>query len=84
MELLRALHDSMDVQSRNTLFVENYATHMQDTSLLSNMKIVYYPPDCRTALQPLHLGILKHFQQLYAKHLVHKSCACGLKERMLN
>jgi hypothetical protein len=85
IEHLRALHDSMGVQGRNTLlFVDNYATHMQDTSLLSNIKVVYYPPDCTTALQPLHLGIIKCFQQLYRKHLLQKACACGLEERMMN
>jgi hypothetical protein len=75
-EFLRELDASMGVQSRNILlFVDNCATHPQDSSFPRNVKVVYYPPNCTSVLQPLDLGTIKCFKQLYRKHLVQKA-AC--------
>jgi hypothetical protein len=73
-EFLRALDASMGVQGRNIfLFVGNCAAHPQDMSFLRNVKVVYYPPNCTSVLQPLDLGTIKCFKQLYKKHLVQKA-----------
>jgi hypothetical protein len=73
-EFLKALDASMGVQGRNILlFVGNCAAHPQDTSFLGNVKVVYYPPNCTSVLQPLDLGTIKCFKQLYRKYLVQKA-----------
>jgi hypothetical protein len=74
MEFLRALDASMGAQGRNILlFVDNSDAHPQDTSFLRNVKVVYYPPNCTSVLQPLDLGTIKCFKQLYRKHLVQEA-----------
>jgi hypothetical protein len=64
----------MAVQGRNILlFVDSCAAHSQDTSCLRSTKVVYYPLNCASMLQCLHLGIIKGFKLLYRKHLVQKA-----------
>lgn len=73
-EILRAVQASMGVQGRNVLlFLGSWNAHPQDTSILRNVKVVYYPPSGRIVLHTLDLGTRQCFSQLYKKHLVQKA-----------
>jgi hypothetical protein len=61
----------MGAQNRNVLlFVDNCATHPKDTSFLRNVKVIRYPANCTSVLQPLDLGVIKCYKQLHRKSLV--------------
>jgi len=61
------------VSEVETLFVDRCAAHTQDTPFLRNVQVVYNPPNLTRMLQPLDLGIVRCFKQLYWKHLTQKS-----------
>jgi hypothetical protein len=65
---LRSLDASMGAQNRT--IVDNCAAHPKDTSFLRNVKVIRYPANCTSVLQPLDLGVLKRYKQLYRKRLV--------------
>jgi hypothetical protein len=52
------------------LFVDNCASHSPDASSLRNMKADFYPSNCTSVVQPLDLGVIKCFKQVYRKQLV--------------
>jgi hypothetical protein len=60
----------MGVQNRNILFVDNCAAHPKDTSFLRNVELIRYPANCTSVLQPLDLGVIKCYKQLYGKRLM--------------
>jgi hypothetical protein len=61
----------MGAQNRNILlFVDNCATHPKDISFVRNVKVIRYPENCTSVLQPLDLGVIKCYKQLYRKRLV--------------
>ena len=75
IELFRALINSTGVLgSNNLLFVYNHVTHMQETSLLSNIKlcIIY----CATALQPPHFGMHHKLFPAVAQKASSTKCLC--------
>jgi hypothetical protein len=50
-EFLRALEASVSVQGRKVLLlVDNCVTHLQDTALLRNVKVVHFPRNCTTLI----------------------------------
>ena len=51
----------------NYSFVDNCAAHPKDTSFLRNVKVVRYPANCTSTLQPLDLGIIHTFKAYYTK-----------------
>jgi hypothetical protein len=55
------------------LFVDNFAAHFPDTSPLRNVKVVFYPPDCASVIQPLDLCLIKCFKQVDRKQLVQRA-----------
>jgi hypothetical protein len=64
---LRSLDASMGAQNRNILlFVDNCAAHPKYTSCLRNVKVIQY----LAKLQPLDLGVIKCYKQLYRKRIV--------------
>jgi hypothetical protein len=63
------------------LFVHNCATHSPDTSSLKNVKVVFYPPNCTSVVQPLDLGVIKCFKQVYKKQPVQRAVFDGCRER---
>jgi hypothetical protein len=68
---LRSLEASMGAQNGNILlFVDNCAAHSKYTSFLRNVKVTRYPENCTSVLQPLDLGVIKCYKQLYRKYLV--------------
>jgi hypothetical protein len=71
MTFLRSLDASMGAEGRKILlFVDNCAAYLQDMTFLRNVKVIQYPANCTSVLQPLDLGIIKYFKQLYRKCLV--------------
>jgi hypothetical protein len=68
---LRSLDASMVAKNRNILlFVDNCAVHPKDTLFLRNVKVIRYLENCTSVLQPLDLGVIKCYKQLYKKHLM--------------
>jgi hypothetical protein len=66
----------MGAQNRNILlFVDNCAAHPKYTSFLRNVKVIQYKANCTSVLQPLDLGVIKCYKQLYRKRLV-QTAAC--------
>jgi len=64
----------MGAQNRQIiLFVDNCAAHLKDTSFLKNVKVVRYPANCTSTLQPLDLGIILSLKAYYGKRLVQTS-----------
>lgn len=73
-DFLRSLDCRMGARCRKILlFVDNCAAHPHDTSSLRNIKVIFYPPNCTSVLQPLDMGIIKCFKQKYRKMLVQKA-----------
>ena len=67
------LHN-LEAQNRQIiLFVDNCAAHPKDTSFLRNVKVVRYPANCTSMLQPLDLGIIHSLKAYYRKRLVQTS-----------
>jgi hypothetical protein len=65
----------MGAQSRNILlFVDNCAAHPEDTSFLRNVKVIRYPANSTSVLQPLDLVVIKCYKQLYKKMPRANSC----------
>ena len=74
-EILCSFLHSLDVQMRAQnrqmiLFVVNCAEHPKDTSFLGNVKVILYPANCTSMLQPLDLGIIHSLKAYYGKRLV--------------
>jgi hypothetical protein len=68
---LHTLDAQMGAQNRQIiLFVDNCAAHPKDTSFLRNVKVVRYPANCTSTLQPLDLGIIHSLKAYYRKRLV--------------
>jgi hypothetical protein len=58
----------MGAQNRNILlFVDNCAAHPKDTSFLRNVKVIWYLANCTSVFQPLALGVIMCYKQLYKK-----------------
>jgi hypothetical protein len=55
------------------LFAHNYAADSPDTSFLRNVNVVFNPPNCTSIVQPLDLGVIKCFNQVYRKLLVQRA-----------
>jgi hypothetical protein len=68
------LEVQMGAQNRQIiLFVDNCAVHPKDTSFLRNVKVLWYPANCTSTLQPLDLGIIHSLKVYYGKRLVQTS-----------
>ena len=69
----------MKAQSRNILlFLDGAGYHPSDLLVpgrYSNIKIVFFPPNTTSVLQPLDLGIIKHFKVYYRQLLLRYVCA---------
>ena len=72
-DILNRLDRSFRAQGRKILlFVDNCAAHPSDMSL-KNIKVVFYPPNCTSVVQPLDMGVIKLFKQAYRKQLVQRA-----------
>jgi len=80
MEFWRVLDASIGVQDINILlFVDNCATHLQDTSFIWYIQFVYYPPNCtgmipytKTGYVCMYFGKYVTFKFIY----ICRHCAC--------
>ena len=71
---LRSLDVQMGAQNRQILlFVDNCAAHPKYTPFLRNIKVVRYPTNCTSTLQPLDLGIIHSLKAYHRKRLVQTS-----------
>jgi hypothetical protein len=57
------------------LFAYNCATNPSGMSFITNVKVVYYPPNAKSMLQPLDLGITQVYQPLVQEAPSTKPCA---------
>lgn len=80
-DILHALDKFFGAKGRKILlFIDNCAAHSPDTSSLKNVKVIFYPPNCTSVVQPLDLGVIKNFKQAYRKQLVQRAL-CLMDER---
>jgi hypothetical protein len=71
-DFLHALDASFSALGRIILFADNCGAHSPDTSSLRNVKGGFYPPNCTSIVQPLDLGVIKCFKQVYRKQPVQR------------
>lgn len=69
-EWLKKMDLSMKRQNRKILlFVDQCTAHPQETGFLQNIRIIFFPPNCISRLQPLDLGIIKNLKDHYRAKL---------------
>jgi len=79
---LHSLDMQMGAQNRQIiLFVDNCAAHPKDTSFLRNIKVVWYPANCTSMLQPLDLGIIHSLKRTIENALCKHPFALWSRER---
>lgn len=71
IEWLKKIDKDMKKQKRKILlFMDQSTAHPQETDFLQNVKVVFFPPNCTSKLQPLDLGIIKNLKVHYRKRLI--------------
>jgi hypothetical protein len=71
-ELIRWDSELISSNRKVLLLVDNCPSHIIDSTILSNIKLVFLPPNTTSKLQPLDNGIIKNFKVFYRKKLVSK------------
>lgn len=67
---LKDFNRRMKLQKRNILlFVDNATPHKVDFQL-SNIKVVFMPPNCTSVLQPLDQGVIWSFKCIYRQMIL--------------
>ena len=51
------------------LFLDNCTSHIMDNEL-SNVKLIFFPSNTTSVLQPLDQGIITNFKSFYRKNLI--------------
>jgi DNA-binding Lrp family transcriptional regulator len=75
-KFLQALDAKMGGQNRKILLlIDNCAAHPIDTAFLRNVKVVFFPPNSTSCLQPLDQGIIRCTKLKYRKLLVNEALA---------
>ena len=71
--ILSAFNRKMVQQKRSVLlFMDNAGCHPEDVKdKFSNVKIVFFPPNTMSKLQPLDLGVIQNFKVHYRRLLLH-------------
>lgn len=68
-EWLTSFNRRLTFQKRYVLlFVDNAACHTD--MQLSNIKLIYFPPNCTSVLQPLDQGIIRNVKCTYRKNML--------------
>ncbi len=52
--------------------VENYSAHPNINALLTNIKLVFIPPNTTNVLQPMDAGIIRNLKHYYKKTVIIK------------
>jgi len=74
LEFLRDLNSRMIREKRNVLlFIDRCPAHPTDLPNLSNIKVIFFPPNCTSKLQPLDLGIIRCMKVSYRKAIVRRA-----------
>jgi hypothetical protein len=73
-------HANGGAKQKNHSFLDNCAAHPKDTPFLLNVRVIRFPANCTSALQPLNLGIIHSFKEYYRKRLV-KTSICLMESR---
>jgi hypothetical protein len=58
-----------------SLFSEQCADHLENTTFLSNNKVVFVPDNCTSQLQPVYFGITHAFKCHYRRQVIQKTAA---------
>lgn len=75
-DFLRYFDSKMGSQGRSVLlFLDNCAAHPRDPPFLRNVKLVFFPANTTSHLQPLDAGIIKNVKHSYRKSIVKRSLA---------
>ncbi len=71
-DFLTKLNRRLITSNRNIrLLMDNAGCHPQEfVSKFSNIKIIFFPPNTTSCLQPLELGIIQTFKAYYRKHFL--------------
>jgi len=69
---LKALDKQMRQQRRKiALLIDNCPAHSKDCGeKLKNVKVIFFPPNCTSKLQPLDLGIIKNLKMHYRERIL--------------
>jgi hypothetical protein len=62
------------------LVIYQCAAHSRDTTALKNIKVIFFPPNCTSCLQPLDMGIIHAFICQYRKELMWKAVTMIYRE----
>ncbi|KRX51949.1 Tigger transposable element-derived protein 4 [Trichinella sp. T9] len=73
---LRMLDAKMrSLKRKILLFIDQCLAHPSATLYLSHVKVVFFPSNCTSYLQPLDQGIIRYVKQCYRKRLVYDRLA---------
>lgn len=73
---VRDFDRDMDKQNRKVLlFVDNCSAHPEITDLKA-VKLVFFPPNTTSKLQPMDQGIIEAMKKLYRKKMIQKMLIC--------
>ena len=70
-DYLNDLNHKMIKSNRSIVLLLDNATPHVDLPL-SNVKLVFYPPNCTSHIQPLDQGIIRSFKAYYKHNLVNR------------
>jgi hypothetical protein len=65
---------------RVLLFLDKCPAHPSDTTILKNIKVIFFPANCTSRLQPLDLGMIHVTKEKYWKTLVQKAISATEKQ----
>lgn len=63
----------MAMMGRNAvLFIDNCSAHSVATDVLTNVRVVFLPPNLTSHLQPMNAGIIRCVKHAYHKLVLHR------------
>jgi hypothetical protein len=75
-EFLVHLDCQMGAKNRKILpFIDQCAARPRDITALKNIKVIFFPPNCTSHLQPLHMGTIQAFKCQNRRQLIWKVVA---------
>ena len=75
---LKKLNARFAIENRKILLsLDNFGGHSPNKGKepynFSNIKIVYYPRNCTSVIQPMDQGIIQSFKVIYRKQIISKN-----------